>query len=130
MQNIPALNDAKLYGAQTYGYKRAVASGFSFGDVIRKARRDRGLSQTALGKEAGNIQIGKSAGPINKSTVSKVENDLYSSEFGTVLRLLAVLNLTLTELERRSDPAPLLRKRSGEGQAPASSGRQARVKPA
>jgi len=106
-----------------------VAAGFSFGDVIRKRRKEKHLSQTALGKAAQAIQLGKGKKPINKSTVSKVENDPYSSEFGTILRLLHVLNLSLSELERRADP-PFVNKPLGERQGPATKGRQDRAQSA
>jgi transcriptional regulator with XRE-family HTH domain len=74
---------------------------FTIGDVIRKARTARRWSQTKLGKEAARFQFGAETTPINKSTVSKVEKDPYSSEFGTVWRLLTALNLKFAEVERR-----------------------------
>src|SRR6266498_4083486 len=82
-------------------YNLTVSSDFTIGDVIRKARIARRWSQTRLGEEAGRYQIGDAAGPINKSTVSKVERDPYTSELGTVWRLLIALNLTFAEVESR-----------------------------
>lgn len=72
----------------------------SVGDVIRKARDDRGWSQTRLGQEAERFQLQR-ASPINPNTISKIERDPYTSEFGTVWRLLAALGLTLADAERQ-----------------------------
>lgn len=79
-------------------------SAFTIGDVIRKARIARRWSQTKLGQEATYFQFGTSTTPINKSTVSKVEREPYTSELGTVWRLLAALNLTFAEVHTRVGP--------------------------
>jgi transcriptional regulator with XRE-family HTH domain len=74
---------------------------FTIGDVIRKARIARRWSQTKLGQEATYFQFGSSTKPINKSTVSKVEREPYTSELGTVWRLLAALRLSFAEVDKR-----------------------------
>lgn len=81
---------------------------FTVGDVIRKARDRKRWSQTRLGAEAAHFQFGTDTAPINKSTVSKVERDPYSSEFGTVWRLLAALDLTFAEVEKRIGAPPFV----------------------
>ncbi len=91
----------------TSGYTASVGlynwpvSAFTIGDVIRKARVAKRWSQTKLGTVAASYQLGEGTLPINKSTVSKVEKDPYTSEFGTVWRLLAALNLTFGDVERQ-----------------------------
>jgi len=74
--------------------------GFTIGDVIRKARRARRWNQARLGQEAATFPIPGQTKPIDKGTVSKVEGDPYGSKFGTVWRLLAAVDLTLTDAER------------------------------
>ena len=74
---------------------------FTIGDVIRKARVAGRLSQTQLGDAAALFQIDDGAAPINKSTVSKVERDPFTSELGTVWRLLAALHLTFGDVEKQ-----------------------------
>jgi len=74
---------------------------FTLGDVIRKARQKRRWSQTKLGEQAAKFLIHEDDGQINKSTVSKIENDPYTSELGTVWRLLAALDLDFTDVEKR-----------------------------
>jgi len=76
-------------------------SDFTIGDVIRKSRMARRWSQTKLGEEAARFQIGTGGTAVNKSTVSKVERAPYTSELGTVWRLLAALNLTFADVEKR-----------------------------
>jgi hypothetical protein len=106
-------------------YNSFVPTKFTVGDVIRKARTRARLSQTDLGERAANFIIdGKNAGRINKSTVSKVEKDPYSSEFGTVWRLIATLGLTLADVESDAAP-PFVEKSQGEGHAPVRKRRQA-----
>jgi transcriptional regulator with XRE-family HTH domain len=82
-------------------HTRNVASDFTIGDVIRKSRIARRWSQTKLGREAASFQIGPGTTAINKSTVSKVEREPYTSELGTVWRLLAALGMTFAEAEKR-----------------------------
>ena len=90
------------YAASEASYNWPVHE-FTIGDVIRKTRIARRWSQTKLGKEAVYFQFPLSADPrpIDKSTVSKVERAPYTSEFGTVWRLLAALNLTFADVEKR-----------------------------
>jgi len=85
-------------------------SDFTIGDVIRKSRMARRWSQTKLGEEAIHFQIGGGTKPINKSTVSKVEHEPFTSELGTVWRLLAALNLTFADVEKRIG-APFVERR-------------------
>lgn len=94
------LDAARSYTASEGQYNWRVGE-FTIGDVIRKSRIARRWSQTKLGTEAAYYQIGAGTFPINKSTVSKVEKDPYSSELGTVWRLLAALRLTFAEVEHR-----------------------------
>lgn len=74
---------------------------FTIGDVIRKARKGRKWNQQRLGKEAGKYLLHPGQKKIDKTTVSKVETDPYTSEFGTVWRLAAAVGLTLAAIERR-----------------------------
>lgn len=83
------------------GYNQLVPDEFTIGDVIRKARGLRHWNQTRLGKEAAKYGLHSDSKSIDKSTVSKVERDPYSSEFGTVWRLIAAVGLTLADVERR-----------------------------
>jgi len=78
-----------------------MSEGFTLGDVIRKARIARRWNQTRLGAEAAKFQLRARDVAINKSTVSKVEKDPYTSEFGTVWRLLTALNLKFSDVEKR-----------------------------
>lgn len=104
-RNLLTRADTAIYGVTERRYTEPVR-GFTVGDVIRKARDDRGWKQERLGAEAALYPLGKQAGAINKSTVSKVERDPYGSKFGTVWRLLAALNLTLAEAERAIGALP------------------------
>jgi len=97
------MGDTSLYGLQPALYKGCVAQGFTIGDVIRKARSERRWSQTRLGKEAERLQIRAGTPPIDKSTVSKVEREPYTSELGTIWRLLAALDLTFANVEDMVD---------------------------
>lgn len=100
------------------GYNQMVP-GWTIGDVIRKERDARGWSQTRLGEEAEQIVLGGSPPTrINKSTVSKVENDPYTSELGTVWRLLAALDLTFTDVERRIGSPPYVKRPAAKRDAP------------
>lgn len=82
-----------------WAYNPSVPHEFTIGDMIRKARRSRRWSQTKLGNEAARFTIDRAQPRINKSTVSKVENAPYSSELGTVWRLMAALGLTFCDVE-------------------------------
>lgn len=88
------------YEAPTDLYNRCVRADFTIGDVVRKSRTERRWSQTKLGTEAARFPIGDRAAAINKSTVSKIEREPYTSELGNVWRLLAALNLTFADVER------------------------------
>lgn len=91
--------DLEVYARQHYLYKEAV-SRFGLGDVIRNARKKRGWNQETLGEEAEKFTIpGHRERRINKSTVSKVERDPYSSKLSTVWRLLAALDLSFAHIE-------------------------------
>lgn len=85
-------------------YKADVPTEFTLGDVIRKARVARRWSQGKLGEEATKFPLRADDIRINKNTVSKVEREPYSSELGTVWRLIAALGLTFAEIEKRVDP--------------------------
>lgn len=94
--------DTILYEATPPPYNCRVVERFTIGDVIRKARQAKRWSQTKLGVEAARFQLSEGTQQkINKSTVSKVEKDPYTSELGTVWRLLATLNLTFSDVESR-----------------------------
>lgn len=93
--------DRGIYETPSDGYNSRVPGDFTLGDLIRKKRLQKNWSQTRLGQEAARCVIRESDGPINKSTVSKVENDPYSSEFGTVWRLVAAVGLTFREIDHR-----------------------------
>lgn len=95
--------DTSGYAAPPDRYNWHVGD-FTIGDVIRKSRIARRWSQTKLGQEATNFQFGVGNRPINKSTVSKVEREPYTSELGTVWRLLAALNLTFADVDKRVGP--------------------------
>jgi hypothetical protein len=88
------------YAASEAGYNGPVHE-WTIGDVIRKSRIARRWSQTKLGEEAAYFQFGAGTLPIDKSTVSKVERAPYTSELGTVWRLLAALHLTFADVEKR-----------------------------
>ena len=92
-------------------YNRKVKADFTIGDVVRKSRAERRWSQTRLGKETANYPIGDRTDPINKSTVSKMEREPYTSELGTVWRILAALGLTFGDVERLIG-APFTHKRT------------------
>ena len=91
--------ESEVY-THTNGLYTDSVRGFTLGDVIRKARRDRRWNQERLGEEAGYFPLGQQTRAIDKGTVSKVERDPYGSKFGTVWRLLAALNLSLADAER------------------------------
>lgn len=93
-----------LYGAAPEAYNVCVPGGdsqFHLGDVIRKARQARRWNQAALGERAALFPISTDDTKIDKSTVSKIENNPYTSEFGTVWRLIAALGLTFADVEHR-----------------------------
>jgi transcriptional regulator with XRE-family HTH domain len=94
-----------------------VARNWTIGDVIRKERVERGWNQERLGREAEKYALRESDVAINKNTVSKVENEPYSSELGTVWRLLAALSLTFAEVEQRIDPPFIETKETGTAHA-------------
>lgn len=107
-------------------YKCAVAPKFHIGDVIRRAREQKKWNQERLGEEAARYQLDPKETKINKSTVSKVETDPYSSELGTIWRLMSALNLSFTEVEE-SVGNPLIQAREApdiKPRAPSSSERR------
>ncbi len=63
----------------------------SLGAALRKERKKKGLSQTAVGKSVG----------IDQPTMSRVEKGNPGTELGTLFRLLAALNLELVIQERQ-----------------------------
>lgn len=98
---MPTTGGSTIYAPRVGLYNPTVAHDFTFGDVIRKARKAKRWSQSRLGEEAKRFPLRADDVKINKSTVSKVETDPYTSEFGTVWRLLAALGLTFADAERR-----------------------------
>lgn len=88
---------ARTYGGEEAVYNPLMAK-FGIGDVIRITRKKRRWNQERLGDEAKKFVIHPGQGPINKSTVSKVETDPYTSEFITVWRVAAAAGLTLADL--------------------------------
>lgn len=96
---FPTIGDSSVYAAENVEYNLLMLPSLTIGDVIRKARRLRRWNQERLGKEAERYKIRGDEPKINKSTVSKVETDPYSSELGTVWRLVAALGLSLSEIE-------------------------------
>jgi len=106
-------------------YNARVPHDFTIGDVIRKARTSRHWSQTKLGSEAARFVIDETEKRINKSTVSKVEKDPYSSELGTIWRLMATLGLKFTDVERKVSTPIVERAQAGEAPPPAIKRRRA-----
>ena len=96
--------DVCSYDADGRVYNRHVKGSFTIGDVIRKARTERRWNQERLGKEAELYKLTEHHGPINKSTVSKVERNPFTSELGTVWRLLAALGIALEDVTRHAPP--------------------------
>lgn len=82
-----------------------MALDFNVGDLIRKLRTGKKWNQTRLGQEAERFKIRGDEPRINKNTVSAVERSPYTSDFGTICRLLAALGMTLCEAERRTGPS-------------------------
>jgi transcriptional regulator with XRE-family HTH domain len=116
-----------LYRTESGTYKPQMPHDFTIGDVVRKERQKRKWNQERLGKEAERFALRDGDRPINKSTVSKVEKNPYSSELGTVWRLLAALGLTFSDVERRLGSPSWLGEanaRNTEGQ-PRHSGKKA-----
>lgn len=95
------LGSSGIYGAGAIAYNQRMRGGFTIGDVIRKARNQRGWDQTRLGNEAAKFQITGEEGRINKATISKIESaNPYTSELGIVWRVLAALDLSFADVER------------------------------
>lgn len=63
------------------------------GNIIRRARKKQGLTQSQLGDKAG----------LRQATVSQVENGLASARIETLLELFAALDLELCVAERSKD---------------------------
>lgn len=85
-------------------YNWRVSYELTIGDVLRKARQKKRWSQTALGKKAIEFPLPGRVVPIGKNTVSKAENEPWSSELGTIWRLLAAVGLTFTDVEKVVHP--------------------------
>jgi transcriptional regulator with XRE-family HTH domain len=96
---FPTTTGTSGYRPSNAVYNERVADRFGFGDVIRKAREKRGWNQDRLGREAKKFALRTNEKKINKSTVSAVETNPFTSKFGTVCRLVAALGLTLAEIE-------------------------------
>ena len=79
-----------------------MAARFHLGSLIRDEREKRGWSQARLGEEARRFRLAPDEGRINVNTVSKIEGSPFSSEHGTVIRLLAALGLSLADVERET----------------------------
>lgn len=95
-------------------YNHHVDALFHVGDVIRKARERRRWNQDRLGDEAAHYgpkgeRLDVPDKRINKSTVSKVETDPFTSEHSTIIRLLAALNLSLSDAEQYLRPSSTAR---------------------
>ncbi len=99
-----------VYRRDALAYKERVSVYFHLGDVIRRAREKRGWNQDTLGVEAGKYLLDPSETKINKATVSKIERSPYSSEIGTVLRLLAALDMTLCDAHEAMGGSPVTHK--------------------
>ena len=76
----------------------AIADSVSFGEALRRARREQGLSQAALAEKAGCSQ----------RFVSELERGKATAELGKALQLMQTLGLSLQI--RSANPA-------GEGRA-------------
>jgi HTH-type transcriptional regulator/antitoxin HipB len=63
------------------------------GNIIRRARRKRGMTQAVLGAKAG----------MRQATVSEVEKGLSSARIDTILDLLAALDLEFCVSVRSKD---------------------------
>lgn len=95
--------DSGIYEADGIAYKVCMRGRFTIGDVVRKARKERGWDQTRLGAEAAKFQIVGDEGRVNKATISKIESgNPYTSELGVIWRVLAALDLSFAEVERAS----------------------------
>ena len=115
-----SLDGSVVYKADSRAYNLHMPGRFIIGDVIRKARKERGWGQERLGGEALKFQIFGNEQKVNKSTISKIEGaNPYTSELGVIWRVLAALNLSFTEVERltgrpfRDTPVEKKRGRAG-----------------
>lgn len=106
-----------IYGREESAYNRTVDATFTIGDAIRKARKKLGWNQERLGEEAARFRLGRSSGPLAINTVSKVENDPYSSEFATVVRLAFAVKLTLADVSRLVEEATTVTARTPKKRA-------------
>jgi transcriptional regulator with XRE-family HTH domain len=76
----------------------------SFGQVLREARRERGVSQEQLAFDSG----------YHRNFIGLLERGLRSPSLSTIFRLAAVLGMTPVELISRTQAAgPTLRPRRG-----------------
>ena len=115
------ISGGEVYEEPDGRYKQCVPGHFTIGDVIRKARMARKWNQERLGEEAAHYRLRPADVRVNKATVSKVETDPMTSELGTVWRLLAALDLTFADVEKRVGP-PFIR--PGEATVPTKRRRQ------
>jgi len=67
----------------------------SVGDLVRRARRDQGLDQTALARRVG----------VSRQWISEIENGKSSVELALVLRTFAALDLQILAIPRSSADA-------------------------
>lgn len=91
-----------VYGLGVGAYNYAQMRRWGMGRLIQEARRERGWNQATLGMEAGKVVVRKDRKPINANTVGDVERDPCGSKMETVVRILAALGLSFTELERQA----------------------------
>lgn len=63
------------------------------GNVIRRARKKRGMSQSELGERAG----------LRQETISLIENGNPAAKLETILAVLSALDLELQINERKSE---------------------------
>ncbi len=81
----------------------------AFGEVLRRLRTERGISQEALGHRSG----------LHRTYVSQLERGLKSPSLKTILRLVAVLEVDLADL--------MLQLQQEMASAPPKSGRAKRI---
>lgn len=90
-------------GCSLVVYKCAVAPKVHLGHLIRLSREERGWSQEKLGTVAGGFKLTAKDKPINKSTISSLESDPFSSGVDTLWRVMAALGLSFADLEPKLD---------------------------
>ena len=78
---------------QRHGRKRPVEPEHAFAKALREIRRERGLSQEALGFESG----------YHRTYISMLERSLMNPSLRTILSLATALDVDGTELVRRTE---------------------------